>query len=1425
MTTRRILCFDFPFSTKNTLPYPCVAFLRFSVLILCALLTCASALWGQATTSLRGTVTDTSGATVAGATVTLTNTESKIERSASTAGDGQYQFLFLPPGTYTLSIAASGFQGYQRTGLELLVNTPATINVQLKVGGSKEVVTVTTEEPALNLVDASIGNSFDETQVRQIPLEGRNVPDLLSLQAGVTYTGRNIADQDRQDQDTRNGAVNGARSDQSNITLDGVDVNDQSNGYAFTSVLPVTQDSVQEFRVTTTNYGADQGQGSGAQVALVTKSGTNNFHGSAYENLRNTVTSANDYLVKQSELNIGLPNKPLQLKRNIFGASLGGPLRKDRLFFFTNYEGTRRREEEEAERVIPTPSLCQGIFRYQYLDPTSGTIKVLSLMPGDLANLDPRSPNPSATFQYTAGTPFGIDPAMLNATHTGYLDTTFCTGKTVTNDLSAGDGLNYAGFVFRAPTKLDNDVFIARADYRLTSDGKHTLFWRGAVQNLRNPRAPFLPGDPPEQTIADHSKGFALGYTAILSSTLANSFRWGYTRQSYGSDGISSSAGQNLPWNTFLGLDQGILYSHYFQVGTHNLLDDFTWTKGTHSLQFGTAIGLARDPRTSYLHSASLGLGSTNWTYPIGFAGTSSPLDPMNAKAHPNLTVVADCAPNTPCAPGTAPEPLNATQYDRPLLSLYGMISDVVANYNLDRNGVAQAQGTAVKRNYGLNWYEFYGQDTWRIKPNLTLTYGLRWSLFPPPWETNGFQTAPTFGLGTQFNTNVANMKQGLGYTSEPPIEFNLGGPVNHGPGFYNFEKTDFSPRISIAYSPRPKSGLLKTIFGDNDKTVIRAGFSRVYDRAGFALLNTSDSVGAAGLTTTLQNACCTFNSTGAEDLPRISGIHTIPQVNLPPTGVPPTQFFSGPPLPAGFPQIPGGYAQANLWANDDTLKTPHAYAVDFSVGRELPKRFSLQVSYVGRFGHRLLTQRDLAQPLDIVDPKTGIDYYSAAAALSQLARKFAAANLACGRGGTANFYQGVITTTSNPPQPTAACPQLNPPPDVSTVSAATLGPTYQYWVDMIAPLRCSNCQYSDLFTGFNPAPGTSTTDGLLQSVFDLYYNPANSVIGDEIVGLAYIDTYGGLGDNSGSFTPYFFNGPASQLTGLPAGFQQSGKYLNNQAFSLYGWSSVGTSTYHALQVSLRKQFSHGLQFDFNYTFSKSIDITSAASRVGFSVYGYQNIGLVGTRVANDFSRNLARAVSDFDLTHQINLNWRAELPFGKGRSLARNANGFLNAFIGGWEVSGVARWTSGFPFSVDGGQRWPTDWFLTAVAQMTARPKTGVFKRNGSVSVFADPAAAQADFTLPLPGGVGSRNILRGDGFASWDMSLGKKWALPKESHSLQFRWEVFNVANLTRFNAQGLGSSSLLTSLTQQPANFGAYTSLLTQPRVMQFDLRYEF
>lgn len=1304
--------------------------------------------------SLRGTVTDPSGSALPGATVVVTSTELQITRTSTTGAVGDYGFPALPPGTYNLTVTATGFARYQQTNIQLLVNTPATANVQLKVGATSEAVTVTSEAPVLNLVDASIGNSFTQIQVQQIPLEGRNVPDLLSLQAGVAYTG-NRQDIDR-DQDTRNGAVNGARSDQSNISLDGVDVNDQSGGYAFTSVLPVTQDSVQEFRVTTSNYNADQGEGSGAQVALLTRSGTNKLHGSLYEYMRNTFTSANDYFIKGAEIRSGQPNVPDQLIRNIFGAAVGGPIGKDRLFFFANYEGTRQREQQSTVRTIPTPSLCAGNIKY--LD---GAGNLVTITPAQLQGLDPLG--------------VGINPAIENASHTGYFDKTFCTGQFVTNDSSVGDGLNYSGYRFRAPVKLDNNAFIARLDYHLTADGKHSLFWRGSLQNIYNPQAPFLPGSPPEQTVTDHSKGFALGYTAVLNPAAVNTFRWGFTRQSVGVLGNSYQ-----PWNLFYGLDQGVTYSHNAQVPVHQFLDDFSWTKGTHSLQFGANIGFVRDPRLSYEHSFSLGKGATNWMAPTGFANTGgSYLDPAN---------------------GGFAEPASTPQYDYPVLGLLGMVSDIVGNYNYDKSGNLIPAGTPISRKYGLNFYEFYGQDSWRVKPNLTITYGLRWSLFPPPWEVNGLQASPTCvaavnpvtgcpswsaNLGTEFNQTAKNMQQGLGWDSSPLVSFILGGKANNGPGFYNFEKFDFSPRLSFAYTPRPTSGWLSKMVGDNGQTVVRGGVGRVYDRAGLELLSTFDANAPGGLAATVQNACCLAGYDDAAHVPRIVSVNQIPTCGPVDNCADPNNQVFFQPAPAGqFPQTPPAFGQAITWGIDQSVKTPYSYTFDFSIGRELPRKLSLQLSYVGRLGRHLLTQRDLRQPLDVFDPTSKIDYFAAATRLSQLAR------------------QGY---------------------SASQITDSLVGPTAAFWHNMLPKLQNGATTYVDNATGVqSTVPGPA---GLMQAVYDAYYNPALSYAGNEVVGIAYLDIYPpfGLGDDLGqSYT--FCQGSCTATSGYGGA---TGEFLNNQATSMYGWSSIGNSSYNALQVSLRKQISNGLQFDLNYTFSKSIDLTSNATRLGFS--SSTNVGAPGSRLVNPFSPGGRRAVSDFDTAHQLNADWIYNLPVGRGQRFAGNASSTVDAFIGGWQFSGVGRWTSGFPFTVDNGNFWPTNWDEQGIAQMVTKPQIGHFKDpvSGAVSVFANPAAAYADFAHPFPGQSGSRNVVRGDGYADLDMALSKNWRMPRES-SLEFRWDVFNVTNLHRFNVlSGLGTQACacIASLQQVPQSFGNYTGLLTKPRVMQFALRYEF
>ena len=1288
--------------------------------------------------SLQGTVTDPSGSAIPEATLVLANTQATLERTVTTGPQGDFRILAIPPGTYTLTVIARGFAHYTQTGLQLLVNTPATVNVQLKLGAVTENVNVTGEAPALNLVDASIGNPFDETQVKQIPLEGRNVPDLLNLQAGVAYTGNNpdLQKNAYKDQDTRSGAVNGARSDQSNITLDGVDVNDQANGYAFTSVLPVTLDSVQEFRVTTTNYNADQGDGSGAQVALITKSGTNNLHGSLYEYHRNTVTSASDYFLQQ----------PLKLIRNIFGGSVGGPLQKSRLFFFFNYEGTRQREQHSVVRNIPTPSFLDGVIQYQCFDPTqcTGSGNVLGLS-GKSYPYQPgyRALGPTEINSFDPGSPDGLkgpNVALLNS----YFLPTF--GKFVPNDSAVGDSLNYSGYRFAAPFSLDNNAFIARIDYHITADGRHTIFWRGALQNVFNPQEPFLPGNSPEHTITDHSKGFAVGYTAVLKPTIVNTFHWGFTRQSFGDLGNSDTKG----WNVFYTLDQGIAYSRNLQLPVHNLLDDLAWTKGNHTLQFGGNVGIARDPRVSYQHSFNTALGATFWMSPVGFANTGgqSPLDPIN---------------------GGFPEPASSTQYDYPMLGLLGMVSDVKANLNYDRQGNTLAEGTPIKRNYGLNWYELYAQDSWRMKPNLTVTYGLRWSLFPPPWEVNGFQASPTFDLGKYFDQNVVNMKKGLGYGDGLPVSFILGGAGNHGagtgPGFYHFEKSDFSPRISFAYAPRPHDGWLRKVVGEGDKTVIRGGFGKVYDRAGMQLLSTFDANAPGGLSATVQNPCCLPGVTDAGHVPRVTDVNEVPLSYL-------VGQLPGGVLPPGqFPQTPNPAGEAITWGVDQSIRTPYAYTVDFSIGRELPGKLALQLSYVGRVGRNLLTQRDLMQPLDLVDPKSSVDYYSAATALSKLARN-----------GT----------------------------PVSAVTASSVGSTAPFWQNLIGPLCPPAPCGPGLVSGasYVMPNGLGNTKDVVQAVYALY-TTSGAYAGDEVVGLANVDIYYLLADTAAN--SYFFNNKVGEL-------------LNNQMTSMYAWSSVGKSNYNALQANLKKQFSHGIQFDINYTYSKSIDHTSGAARLGFSPS--DNVGAPGSRLVNAFNPRAVRSVSDFDTTHQINANWIAELPFGKGKAIAGNAPSALEAMIGGWQLSGIARWTTGFPFTVDNGQFWPTDWDEQGSAQVIGKPRTGAFRQpDGTISVFANPASAlNNNFMHPFPGGAGSRNVLRGQGYAGWDMGLSKRWKLPFESQSLQFRWEVFNVPNLHRFNVvAGLGDGA--PSLQQLPQSFGDYTGLLTQPRVMQFALRYEF
>ena len=250
---------------------------------------------------------------------------------------------------------------------------------------------------------------------------------------------------------------------------------------------------------------------------------------------------------------------------------------------------------------------------------------------------------------------------------------------------------------------------------------------------------------------------------------------------------------------------------------------------------------------------------------------------------------------------------------------------------------------------------------------------------------------------------------------------------------------------------------------------------------------------------------------------------------------------------------------------------------------------------------------------------------------------------------------------------------------------------------------------------------------------------------------------------------------------------------------------------------------SAGIQFDVNYTYSKSIDVGSNAERINlFDTPTPTAVGGFSSQVINSWEPNQLRAVSDFDMTHQINSNWVIDLPVGRGKRFGGGVGSFANAVLGGWSLSGLFHWSSGLPFSIFPGGGWSTNYDLTGEAIEVSNPgPVGVhINAQGNPTMFADPTAAIAAFRHPYPGEGGQRNELRGPGYFGIDAGLAKDWQV-REGQTLSFSWEAFNVTNAVRFDAAQASNNFDLTSST----NFGVYNNTLTQPRVMQFMLRYSF
>jgi carboxypeptidase family protein len=1322
--------------------------------ILVVLLTLGTLGFAQsATTSLRGTVTDAKGAVVSGATVTLNNEATGFSRTVKSDDQGIYQFLEVPPATYLLSVTSGGFATVKRDNVVLQVSSPATVNIVLQVQGTSEIVDVSGEAPMVNTTDATLGNNFNARQLTDLPSEGRDPVAILSLQPGVVYVGNNVD----QTSDSRGGAVNGARSDQTNVTLDGLDDNDQLNGFAFTGAMRPTMDSLQEFRVTTSNYDASAGRSSGAQVNLVTKSGTNQFHGSVYEYHRPTIGVANDWFNKQAELRNGLPNKPQHILRNTFGGTIGGPIKKDRLFFFGAYEGQRTADQVQVSRVVPSASMRAGQLKY-LCDPSgdpncvAGTsnanlsiassatyapLLVATLTPAGVTALDQTQPSTGELGCADVGTcPWGPgpNPNILNMWSSPTLPLPNGTS-------GGGDGLNSGSFTFAANNPVKHDTYILKLDYKITANGAHALFVRGNLQNDHTLQPPQFPGLPANHFLTNNSKGIAGGYTALLSNTLINNFRYAFVRQGLGDTGLNDQ-----PFNRLRGLSDvvGLTPTILTNVPVHNFIDDVSWTKGRHTLQFGTNWRLIRNNRQSNAQNLSEGYENLYWMNPSFIAGEGTSLDPGNTLGQ-NL--------NYPQVDGSF-----GTSYSFAAMQLMGIMSQVYSTANQDKNANLIPSGALVPRHFRNFEGEMYLQDKWNVTPNLTVTAGLRYSLLQPPYEANGEQVSPTVNMHQWFTNRWKSMYQGV--VNQPDLSFDLSGKANGGKPYWAWNYKDLAPRFAIAYSPHAASGFLHSLFGDAGKTSIRAGYGLYFDHFGEGVVNTFDRQGSWGLTTTISNPA---GVNSVDTSPRFTGL--LGAANLPPS--------PGVPLPHGFPYTPSTdpntYGLAIAWGIDDNLRTPYSHVVDFSVTRDLGHNFVVEATYTGRFARHLLQEVDLGMPLDLVDPKSKTDYFAAAQQFDKLA------------------YAG---TPASAVKPIPYWENLFP-------AAAGAGLFSGSTTDPIT-LNTAPCS-----GGSDPGAATTAT----QNIYDMY----NCYAGNETLSLEILDA---------------FCFPACAGPNGDQPFQ----YYQPQFSSLYGWQSRGNSSYNGLQLTLRHAMSAGLQFDFNYTYSKSIDVGSNAERVN----GFESAGAAAynSQVINTFSPNLWRAVSDFDTPHQLNANFIWDMPFGHGRHWGGATNKAVNAILGGWTLSGLFRWTSGFPFSVLAGNGWSTDFELEGTSFLQgARPKTGVFRdQDGDPNVFKDAInltctcypgdGFNKTFRATYAGEAGQRNNFRGPGYFGIDGGLAKAWNF-KEDKALKFSWEVFNVTNSVRFDAAGSLPNEDLVDIT----SFGKLNAELTNPRVMQFALRFLF
>ncbi|HEU5236862.1 MAG TPA: TonB-dependent receptor, partial [Pyrinomonadaceae bacterium] len=905
------------------------------------------------TSNISGTIKDSGGAVIPGATVTAKNEATGVTYTQTTTDSGLYSFSSLPVGDYTITVEKQGFKTLQKTNNSLRVGEPLVVDGALEVGSVSETVTVQSGAEQLQTANATIGNVVEQKAIEALPLNGRNPLTLLLLEPGVVQRSFGGAGSGVH--------VNGARDRAYNVTIDGIEANESSVPNPVSNLYRITPDNIQEYKVTTNNATAEEGRNSGASISIATRAGTSEFHGTGFFFLRNEALNSNEWY------QVALKNPKPLIRMQQFGYEMSGPIKKNKTFFFGSYGYNRVNFTQPIDQtfgfpIVYTAQARAGIFRYFVPDPNNDLIisgqkitrnNPLLVDPGTGALLVPLCATPTSLRCVRT---YDIKSAANN-TQARPIDGTVASiinPYPLPNNFSAaGDGLNTGTFAWNPPTAVRGPAINIRIDHNFNAN--NSMFGRYLFSDYNtlegdplNGRPQVFPGFPPLGEVFRRTSNLALSYRRVISPRVVNELTVGYGRFGFlFTQGEANPAWPDVPPWSFATINVSYINTPRTArwVTTPQVLDNVSIVRGAHVFRGGINFRF-------YRHVDQRGQpGGINVTPSVGFSQTTRPPFITNCPG-------ANCAVNSGFTRASGINSTDNTTLGSLINNLYGLpasMTQVFISNLKDDVFLPFKVGDKVSlyaEKHNLDQYNFYFQDEWKVRPNLTLNYGVRWE-YNPPSNTSPSENvfvAATPIVGTPLPTT----------------------PVKDAPGAVSFVKAKhwyegsfagaIGPRFGLAWSPDFKSGFLHTIFGDSSKSVIRLGYGIAFDT-----ISSFQVTAAAGRVPGLVQSCTSsFNATAST--PAFTSITPgcvftadlnktvaggFPTVLAAPT-VKPSSFFTPPQqLRTNAPPIT---------VFDPHMHLPTVHEWNFSIQRELPWGFVLDAAYIGRRGERLFMAYDANQ-------------------------------------------------------------------------------------------------------------------------------------------------------------------------------------------------------------------------------------------------------------------------------------------------------------------------------------------------------------------------------------------------------------------------------------------------------------------------------